>query len=318
MAQVPNFTETKHWLRTARTLTEALPYMQRYSSKTFVIKYGGHAMVDDELSRVFASDIVLIKQVGINPVVVHGGGPQIAEMLERLQIKSDFVNGLRVTDGATVEVTRPGIPVHPADRRHLDHDPCHAGARHRCRLRPVARSPAAGGDLTNLMPIRGIFFDAGNTLVVEEPGKHLWEMAITPIPDALEVLTALKPRYRLGVISNTVGSGDAELVAALEKAGIRPLIDALVTSRDFGVAKPDPAIYAEGARRLGVPLDATLMVGDRLDTDVAGALRAGIPAVWLRHAGATPIPGIAPTHVIDRLAELPAWLDATYRPKGTA
>ena len=167
------------------------------------------------------------------------------------------------------------------------------------------------------MPIRGIFFDAGNTLVVEEPGKHLWEMAITPIPDALEVLTALKPHYRLGVISNTVGSGDAELVAALEKAGIRPLIDALVTSRDFGVAKPDPAIYAEGARRLGVPLDATLMVGDRLDTDVAGALRAGIPATWLRLAGAIPIPGIAPTHVIDRLAELPAWLDATYPPKGT-
>ncbi len=85
MAQVPNFTETKHWLRTARTLTEALPYMQRYAGKSFVIKYGGHAMVDDELSRVFASDIVLIKQVGINPVVVHGGGPQIAEMLDRLE-----------------------------------------------------------------------------------------------------------------------------------------------------------------------------------------------------------------------------------------
>jgi acetylglutamate kinase len=104
MAQAPNFTETKHWLRTARTLTEALPYMQRYAGKTFVIKYGGHAMVDDELSQVFASDIVLIKQVGINPVVVHGGGPQIAEMLERLQIKSSFVDGLRVTDAATVEV----------------------------------------------------------------------------------------------------------------------------------------------------------------------------------------------------------------------
>jgi HAD superfamily hydrolase (TIGR01509 family) len=168
------------------------------------------------------------------------------------------------------------------------------------------------------MLLRGIFFDAGNTLVVEEPGKHLWEMAIVPIPDALEVLAALKPHYRLGVISNTVGSGDAELVDALEKAGIRPLIDALVTSRDFGTAKPDPAIYAEGARRLGVPLDATLMVGDRLDTDVAGALNAGIPAVWLRHAGAIAIPGIAPTHIIDRLAELPGWLDATYAPKGTA
>jgi putative hydrolase of the HAD superfamily len=162
------------------------------------------------------------------------------------------------------------------------------------------------------MPLQGIFFDAGNTLLVEEPGKHLWEMAIKPIPDVLEVLTALKPRYRLGVISNTVGSGDAELSEALEKAGIRRLLDALVTSRDFGSAKPDSAIYAEGARRLGVALDETLMVGDRLDTDIAGALKAGIPAVWLRHPAAIAIPGIVPTHVIERLAELPAWLDATY------
>jgi HAD superfamily hydrolase (TIGR01549 family) len=162
------------------------------------------------------------------------------------------------------------------------------------------------------MPLQGIFFDAGNTLLVEEPGKHLWEMALIRIPDALEVLTALKPHYRLGVISNTVGSGDAELADVLEKAGIRRLIDALVTSRDFGKAKPDPAIYAEGALRLGVSLDQTLMVGDRLDTDVAGALNAGIPAVWLRHPGAIVIPGIAPTHVIERLAQLPPWITATY------
>jgi HAD superfamily hydrolase (TIGR01662 family) len=162
------------------------------------------------------------------------------------------------------------------------------------------------------MPLQGIFFDAGNTLLVEEPGKHLWEMALIRIPDALEVLTALKPHYRLGVISNTVGSGDAELAEVLEKAGIRRLIDALVTSRDFGKAKPDPAIYAEGARRLGVSLDQTLMVGDRLETDVAGALNAGIPAVWLRHPGAIAIPGIAPTHVIERLAQLPPWITATY------
>ena len=163
-------------------------------------------------------------------------------------------------------------------------------------------------------PLAGVFFDAGNTLLVEEPGKHLWEMAMTPIPDVVEVLTALKQRYRVGVISNTVGSGDAELAEALEKAGILRLIDAMVTSRDFGKAKPDPAIYAEGARRLGVPLVKTVMVGDRLDTDVAGALNAGIPGVWLRHPGAVAIPGIAPTHVIDGLAELPGWLDATYAP----
>ena len=158
--------------------------------------------------------------------------------------------------------------------------------------------------------IEGLFFDAGNTLMVEEPGKHLWEMAIRPLPDALEVLTLLKPRYRLGVISNTVGSGDRELSAALEKAGLRSLIDALVTSRDFGIAKPDPAIFAEGARRLEVPLVRTAMVGDRLDTDVAGALNAGIPAIWLRHPGALTIDGIRPTHVITGLGELPSLLEA--------
>jgi len=92
------------WLEQARLLSEALPYMRRYSGETFVIKYGGHAMGDDELSRLFARDIVLLRQVGINPVVVHGGGPQIGEMLERLKIKSEFVDGLRVTDKETVDV----------------------------------------------------------------------------------------------------------------------------------------------------------------------------------------------------------------------
>ncbi|MAU41051.1 MAG: acetylglutamate kinase [Kordiimonas sp.] len=92
------------WFRQARTLSQALPYMRRYNGKTFVIKYGGHAMGDDKLAESFAHDIVLLKQVGINPIVVHGGGPQIGKMLERLQIQSNFVDGLRVTDKATVEV----------------------------------------------------------------------------------------------------------------------------------------------------------------------------------------------------------------------
>ncbi len=98
-----NLSDTKHWLRTARTITEALPFMRRYAGKTFVIKYGGHAMGDQKLSELFARDVVLLKQVGIHPVVVHGGGPQIGKMLERLAVKSEFVDGLRVTDAATVE-----------------------------------------------------------------------------------------------------------------------------------------------------------------------------------------------------------------------
>ena len=92
------------WLAQAKVLSEALPYMRRYSGETFVIKYGGHAMGDEALGRLFAGDLVLLKQVGINPVVVHGGGPQIGAMLERLKIKSKFVDGLRVTDKETVDI----------------------------------------------------------------------------------------------------------------------------------------------------------------------------------------------------------------------
>ena len=96
--------ERAHWLEKARTLSEALPYMRTYAGKTFVIKFGGHAMGDPNLAELFARDIVLFKQVGINPIVVHGGGPQIGDMLERLKIKSSFIDGLRVTDKATVEI----------------------------------------------------------------------------------------------------------------------------------------------------------------------------------------------------------------------
>lgn len=95
---------TESWVKTAKTLSEALPYMRQFSGETFVIKYGGHAMGEEALSHQFARDIILMKQVGINPVIVHGGGPQIGKMLDRLKIQSSFVDGLRVTDAATVEI----------------------------------------------------------------------------------------------------------------------------------------------------------------------------------------------------------------------
>jgi len=91
-------------LAKAGVLTEALPYMRQFNGKRFVIKYGGHAMGDAALADAFARDIVLLKQVGIEPIIVHGGGPQIGAMLERLKIKSEFVDGLRVTDAETVEI----------------------------------------------------------------------------------------------------------------------------------------------------------------------------------------------------------------------
>ncbi|WP_174803860.1 acetylglutamate kinase [Martelella limonii] len=88
----------------ARLLVQALPYMQKYENKTIVVKYGGHAMGDSELGQAFASDIALLKQSGVNPIVVHGGGPQIGSMLKRMGIESKFEGGLRVTDQATVEI----------------------------------------------------------------------------------------------------------------------------------------------------------------------------------------------------------------------
>ncbi len=91
-------------LAKAETLVEALPYLQRYAGRTFVVKYGGHAMGDPDLAHDFAEDVVLLKAVGINPVVVHGGGPQIGAMLKKLGVESTFVDGLRVTDKATAEV----------------------------------------------------------------------------------------------------------------------------------------------------------------------------------------------------------------------
>ena len=88
----------------ARILTESLPYIQRFTGKTFVIKFGGNAMIDGELQESFARDVVLMKLVGMNPIVVHGGGPQIGELLERLNIESEFVDGMRVTDEHTMDV----------------------------------------------------------------------------------------------------------------------------------------------------------------------------------------------------------------------
>jgi acetylglutamate kinase len=88
----------------ADVLLEALPYIRRYSGKTMVIKYGGHAMTDDDLKESFAQDVVLLKYIGINPVIVHGGGPQIGKMLKQLGIESQFVRGMRVTDAQTMDV----------------------------------------------------------------------------------------------------------------------------------------------------------------------------------------------------------------------
>lgn len=102
--RVANLRQLAKWRATARVLTEALPYILRYDQKTVVVKYGGNAMGEEGVAKHFAQDVVLMRQTGIDPVVVHGGGPQIGAMLKRLEIKSHFIDGLRVTDQAAIDV----------------------------------------------------------------------------------------------------------------------------------------------------------------------------------------------------------------------
>jgi acetylglutamate kinase len=97
---------TESYNQTAEILIEALPYIQRLDNKTVVIKYGGNAMIDEDLKSSFAQDIVLLKQVGVNPVIVHGGGPQIGQLLERIGKKTEFIDGMRVTDRETMDVVQ--------------------------------------------------------------------------------------------------------------------------------------------------------------------------------------------------------------------
>ncbi len=97
---------TENYHQTAEILIEALPYIQRLDNKTVVIKYGGNAMIDEALKSSFAQDIVLLKQVGVNPVIVHGGGPQIGQLLERIGKKTEFIDGMRVTDRETMDVVQ--------------------------------------------------------------------------------------------------------------------------------------------------------------------------------------------------------------------
>lgn len=104
MTPPSSLTDDNQGWATARTLAEALPYIQRYDRETVVIKYGGHAMGEEEVAKLFAADAVLLKMLGVHPVIVHGGGPQISAMLERAGVKSTFIDGLRVTDEATMEV----------------------------------------------------------------------------------------------------------------------------------------------------------------------------------------------------------------------
>ncbi len=156
---------------TAATLAEALPYIQRYAGQTIVIKYGGHAMADAALADSFARDVVLLKHLGINPVVVHGGGPQIGRLLERLGIESEFRDGLRVTDGATMDVVEMVL----------------SGAINKTIVRAInqagGRAVGLSGSDANLIRARKV------SRTKKTPGSHLEEvvdLGFVGEPDAID------------------------------------------------------------------------------------------------------------------------------------
>ena len=174
-------------LAKAETLVEALPYMQRYAGATFVVKYGGHAMGDPEAARDFAEDVVLMKAVGINPVVVHGGGPQIGAMLKRLGVESRFVDGLRVTDAETAQIAEMVL----------------AGSINKEIVGWIGQ---AGGRAV------GISGKDGGFVTAEKVGRNT--------PDRLQ---GIERHVDLGFVGEPVGV-DRRIIDTLSSAGIIPVV----------------------------------------------------------------------------------------------
>ncbi|MEL8055133.1 MAG: acetylglutamate kinase [Pseudomonadota bacterium] len=179
---------------TAATLSEALPYIQRYDRETVVIKYGGHAMGDEDLSAAFARDVVLLKHLGINPVIVHGGGPQIANLLERLGIQSEFRDGLRVTDDATMEAVEMVLsgPINKSIVRAINS----AGGK------AVGLSGSDG----DLMRVRRA------TKTTKQPGSHIEQvidLGYVGEPEKVDV-----------TVLNTLMQAEADLIPVIAPVGV--------------------------------------------------------------------------------------------------
>ncbi|MEO9131489.1 MAG: acetylglutamate kinase [Sphingomonas sp.] len=182
-------------LAKAETLVEALPYMQRYAGATFVVKYGGHAMGDPEAARDFAEDVVLMKAVGINPVVVHGGGPQIGAMLKRLGVESRFVDGLRVTDAETAKIAEMVL----------------AGSINKEIVGWIGQ---AGGRAV------GISGKDGGFVTAEKVGRNT--------PDRLQ---GIERHVDLGFVGEPVGV-DRRIIDTLSSAGIIPVVAPIAIGAD--------------------------------------------------------------------------------------
>jgi acetylglutamate kinase len=231
----PSGVTSADWLAKAHILTEALPFMQRYDRKIVVIKFGGHAMGDEKLSAQFANDIVLLKQSGIHPIIVHGGGPQIANMLDRLGIKSKFADGLRITDAKTIEVVEMVL----------------AGLINKEIVTAINQ---AGGTAL------GLSGKDGNLLVATKTKKTKRD------PDS-----NIEKAVNLGFVG-TPQKVNADLLRTLVEADIIPVIAPLATSRS-GQSLNVNADTAAGAIAAAVAAERLLLLTDvRGVLDDAGQL----------------------------------------------
>ena len=173
---------SQKWLEKAGLLVEALPYMRRYANKAIVVKFGGHAMGEQAFVDSFASDMVLLRQVGTNPLIVHGGGPQIGSMLSRLEIESSFVDGLRVTDEATISVVEMVL----------------AGGINKSLVAAIAK---AGGKAV------GISGKDGNLISATKAHDGALGYVGTPSSVDISVITALMSHDMMPVVA-PIGLGD--------------------------------------------------------------------------------------------------------------
>ena len=274
--ETPTKTETAASAAKAKVLLDALPYIQRFKGKTIVIKYGGHAMVDATLQESFARDVVLLKYTGMNPVIVHGGGPQIGKMLEKLGIESRFVRGMRVTDAATMDVVEMVL----------------AGTVNKSIVRLLNKY---GGRAVGLSGKDGNLIHAEKMQAGNQGDQDIGQVGRVRSVDA-DVIDTLDRGGYIPVIA-PIGGGaqgetfniNADVVAAEVAAALRA--EKLMLLTDVaGILDADgrviPTIDAGGARRL---------IGDGV---IDGGMIPKVECCLTALAG-----GVAKTHIVDGRVE---------------
>lgn len=274
-------------LRTAATVSEALPYIKQFEGEVFVIKYGGHAMGDEKLAELFAKDIVLLKHIGIHPVIVHGGGPQIGAMLDRMKIKSEFIDGLRVTDKETVGIVE--MVLSGSINKSIVNDICRAGGNaiglsgkdsnliEARRLRRTKRDTDS-----NIEKILDLGFVGEPVAVNPELIEELCESDIIPVIAPIGVgedgeTYNINADTAAGAVASALGA--CKLLMLTDIAGVMDENKELISQLDMGETQ---RLIKEGVISGGmIPKVETCLNALEHDVDAAHILDGRIPHILL-------------------------------------